>query len=193
MRSAIAAAVILFSVPARADGTFFEGDVGLMSPIADDDYETAIDSSFKLGLRVGSGSAGRAFDVSYDFTPASDDINNAIADIDFQRHRVMFGARYVHPINPKANFFLRGAIGLDLIRETGTVLGQDFSETDLGLGLEVHAGVLFDLSPKLSIGGKLGIPFAFHFDDDDPDDPDDSDLEYTGVDLDVAFLLNVKF
>lgn len=196
MRIAIAGVLLVMSTPARADGTFFEADVGLMTPLGDDDYEQTLDESLKLGVRLGTQSGARGFDVSIDFTPANDELDSALAEIGIQRFRFMAGGRYAHPINTKAQFFVRGAAGIDLVRVTasGSILGQDFdnSETDVGLGLEIGAGVLFDVG-KVKLGAKLGIPFAFHFDDDDPDDPDDADLEYTGVDLDVAFVLNVPF
>lgn len=33
--------------------------------------------------------------------------------------------------------------------------------------------------------------YAFHFDDDDPNDPDDADLDYTGIDLDLLFIVTI--
>lgn len=32
---------------------------------------------------------------------------------------------------------------------------------------------------------------AFHFDDDDPDDPDDADFDYTGIDIDLLFVVSL--
>jgi len=192
----IATLVLGSSSHARADGAFLEGDVGLMTPLGDDDYESSIDESLKLGLRFGTRTGPRALDLSFDFTPANDELDSVLADVGIQRYRLMAGGRIEHRINPKTYLFVRGAVGLDLVHisASGSLLGQRFenSETDLGLALEVSGGLMFDLG-QLSIGGKLGLPFAFHFDDDDPDDPDDFDLEYTGVDLDVAFVVDVKF
>ena len=196
MRIAIAGVLVMVSAPVHADGTFFEADIGLMTPLGDDDYEQNIDESLKLGVRLGTRSGPRGLDVSVDFTPANDELDNALAEVGIQRFRFMVGGRYEHPLTPKARLFVRGAAGIDLVHVTasGDIFGQAFdtSETDVGLGLEISSGVLFDVG-KVQLGAKLGIPFAFHFDDDDPNDPDDVDLEYTGVDLDVAFVLNVPF
>lgn len=175
---------------------FFEADLGLVAPIADDDYETRVDESVKLGIRLGSRSGDRAFDVGVDATPYNDDLDNAITDVDVERYRFTFGARWEKPLGPKAHLFVRGAAGIDLIHytATGTVFGVDFefSETDVGIALEVSSGVLFDVGP-VEIGAKLGIPFAFHFEEDDPNDQEDADLDYVGVDLDVAFVLAARF
>lgn len=193
MRFAIAALLVMASAPAYADGAFFEGDVGLMTPIGDDEYETNIDEGLKLGLRLGTRTGPRALDVSFDFTPINDDL---FGNVDVQRFRFMVGGRYEYPLSAKAHLFVRGAAGIDLVHvsASGQILGVefDFSQTDVGLGLEVSGGVMFDVG-KAQVGAKLGFPFAFHFDDDDPDDPDDTDLDYTGVDLDVAFVLGVRF
>ncbi len=167
MRIALATMFVMASTPAHADGTFFEADVGLMTPLGDDDYEQTIDESLKLGVRLGSRSGSRGLDVSVDFTPANDELDSAIAEVGIQRFRFMAGGRYEHPITPKARFFVRGAAGVDLVRVTasGEFLGQEFdnSETDGGLALEISSGVLFDVG-KVQLGAKLGIPFAFHFD-----------------------------
>ena len=194
MRIAIAALLVLVNAPsAHADGAFFEGDIGLMTPIGDDEYEGNIDDSLKLGLRLGSRTGQRALDVSFDFTPINDDL---AIDTDIQRFRFMVGGRYEYPLSAKAHLFVRGAAGIDLVHvsASGSVFGVqfDFSQTDVGLALELAGGVMFDVG-KAQVGAKLGIPFAFHFDDDDQADPDDTDLEYTGVDLDIAFVVGVKF
>ncbi len=194
MRIAIAAVLLLSASTARADGTFLEGDIGLMVPIADDEYEGNIDEALKLGVRLGSMSGARGLDVAIDFTPINDDL---LGNVDISRFRFMVGGRYQHSINPKTHFVFRGAAGIDLVHASasGQILGVefDFSQTDVGLALEVSGAIMFDVGSKGQVGAKLGIPFAFHFDDDDPDDPDDTDFEYTGVDLDVLFVAGVKF
>jgi hypothetical protein len=195
MRIAIVFAVLVSSTQARADA-FFEGDLGLAVPIADDDYERDVDESLKLGLRLGSRSGNHAFDVGVDITPYSDNLDSDIVEVDVERYRFLFGARLERPVGPKARLFFRAAAGIDLIHYTaqGDFLGIeiDASETDIGLALEVSGGVLFQVGP-IELGAKLGVPFAFHFEEDDPDDNEDADLEYTGVDLDVAFVLAARF
>jgi len=195
-RGSVGFVALLAGSQARADGAFFEGDLGIAAPIGDDDYETAVDSSLKFGLRVGTRTGSGGLDVGIDVTPFSDDLDSAITEVDIERYRFMLGGRYEKPVGPKARLFVRAAAGIDLVRVSvsGSIFGVEFdnSETDVGIGAEISGGVLFDVGP-VQLGGKLGIPFAFHFDGDDPDDPEDTDLEYTGVDLDVAFVLGVKF
>lgn len=191
MRTVVALALASLSATARADGTFVEGDLGFAAPIGDDEYDDVVDTSIKLAARIGSRSGTKAFDVSLDFTPVSDNVNNLLIDIDFQRYRLMFGARHEHLLGPKTRLVFRGAAGIDLVRASGEVLGVEYGETDVGLALEVSAGVMFDVGSKAKLGGKLGLPMAFHFDDNDPDDPDDGDFEYTGIDLDFMFVLSV--
>ncbi|MBA2541860.1 MAG: hypothetical protein H0V17_19605 [Deltaproteobacteria bacterium] len=193
---AVIAAGAMASSPAHADGAFFEGDVGLAVPIADDDYEASVDDSLKLGLRLGTRTGFGGLDLGIDVTPYSDDLDSGFADIDIERYRFQIGARYEKPVGAKARLFFRAAGGIDLLHYTaeGSILGVAFetSETDVGIALEVAGGVLFDVG-KVQLGVKLGLPFAFHFDDDDPNDPEDADLEYTGVDLDLAFVVGVSF
>ena len=194
MRGAVIVGLALVSTTARADG-FIEGDVGIAVPIGDDDYDNSVDNSIKLGVRVGTATKFGGIDLSYDFTPYSDELSD-LFDVSIQRHRFLLGARYQQPINPKARFFVRAAGGLDLIHYnvSGSFLGVDVdnSETDAGIGLEFSGGVLFDIG-KLSLGAKFGIPIAFHFNEDDPNDQTDADLDYTAVDFDFAFMVHVPF
>jgi hypothetical protein len=193
---AVIVAATMASSPAHADGAFFEGDLGLAVPIADDDYEASVDESLKLGLRLGTRTGSGGLDVGIDVTPYSDKLDNDFVDVDIERYRFMIGARYEKPVGAKARLFVRGAGGVDLIHYTakGSFLGFDIdaSETDVGIALEVAGGVLFDVG-KVQLGAKLGVPFAFHFEEDDPDDAEDADLDYVGVDFDLAFVVNIPF
>jgi len=51
------------AAPALADG-YFEGVLGLASPIADDDYDNFVDGSLKLGVRAGSGAGPGAVEFT---------------------------------------------------------------------------------------------------------------------------------
>jgi len=194
MRTLGVAILIAGSSAAHAEGALFEADAGIAAPVGDDSYDRNVDNSFKLGARLGTRTSFGALDLGVDFTPYSDNLSNALIDVDIQRFRFLFGARWNHPISPKAHVFVRGAAGLDLIHyhASGTVLGitVDQSETDSGIGFEIDTGILFDVG-KVQVGAKLGIPLGFHFNGDDPNDPADADLDYTAVDVDFAFVLNV--
>ncbi len=194
MRILAGVAIVLASASARADG-FFEADVGVATPLEDDDYDDTVDDSIKLGLRAGTATKFGGIDVSVDFTPYNDKLSD-VFDVDIQRYRFLIGARYQHPFSPKLRMFVRAAAGLDLLHynASGSFLGIEFdnSETDAGIGLELSGGILFDLG-KASLGVKLGLPVGMHFNEDDPNDQTDTDLDYTAVDLDFAVMVNVPF
>jgi hypothetical protein len=199
MRHSIVLAVILAaSAPAAAEPkAFVETDIGLAIPMAEENYSEDVDTSFKFGARIGTPTKFGAIDFGLDFTPFNDKINEPfLTDLDVQRFRFHVGARFLHRIAPKAELFARFGAGIDLIhyKASGNILGFAFeaSETDLGIALEASAGILFDLG-KVRIGGKLGLPMGFHFEEDDPDDNQDADLEYTSIDLDITFVLAVPF
>ncbi|HEU0035211.1 MAG TPA: hypothetical protein VFQ53_31515 [Kofleriaceae bacterium] len=198
MRLAILAvpALLLIATEARADGLFAEVHAGIAIPVADDEYTDNADESFKLGARLGSGSATRAIDLAFDFTPVNDELSSAFATVDVSRYRIQLGGRVASKVAPNARLFGRVSAGVDLLRyhAYGSVLGVDFdqSETDAGLALEVEGGVIFDLG-KVSLVAWLGVPMAFHFDDDDPNDATDADLEYTGIDLDLTAAVSIPF
>jgi len=181
---------------AHADGGFLEADVGVAAPIGGDQYDSDVGNSFKLGVRVGTTTKFGGLDVGADFTPYSDELSNNLINVDIERYRFLFGGRYVRALSPKARLFVRGAAGLDLIHyhASGSVIGIDFdnSETDAGIGFEISTGVLLDIG-RVAVGAKLGLPFGFHFNGDDPNDPNDADLDYTAVDIDFAFVVAVPF
>jgi hypothetical protein len=85
-------------------------------------------------------------------------------------------------------FVARVSAGIDIIHYSAeSILNTEQSETDIGPAVELGAGVLLDLHPRVSLGGWLALPIAVHFEEDDPGDPADADLEYTGIDFDIVF------
>jgi hypothetical protein len=198
MKLIVIAAVLAVATPALADDKkgYLELDAGMAFPVAGDEYNDNVDSSFKLGLRVGGKTSFGGLDFGFDYTPYNDNVTPAFTDVDVQRFRLHFGARIDRPIGPKATLFARLGAGVDIIHYSAraTILGMEFenSETDFGIALEASAGVLFDLG-KVKIGAKIGLPMAFHFNDDDPAINDDADLEYTALDIDIAFVVQIPF
>lgn len=196
MRTAILALLLVSASEARADRGFVEPHVGIMIPVADDEYTDAADESLKLGVRIGSGSDRRALDLGIDYTPVNDELSTDIIEVDVSRFRFQIGGRFIAAAGDKARLFGRISAGLDLIRysASGNVFGieVDQSETDPGLAVEAQGGVLFDLG-SVMLAAWVGVPMAFHFDDDDPDVADDADLEYTGIDIDLAVGVAIPF
>jgi hypothetical protein len=188
-------AVLALEAPAFADkGAFFEADAGMVFPVAGDEYNDNVDESFKFGLRIGTLTKFGGIDLGFDYTPYNDNVTPAFTDVDVQRFRLHIGARINHPIGRKATLFARFGAGLDLIhyKATAEIINFENSETDAGIALDVSAGVLFDLG-KVKIGAKLGLPMAFHFNEDDPMDTQDADLEYNALDVDIAFVVSIPF
>ncbi len=177
---------------ATADGGYAEAVVGLGIPIAEDDYENAVDESLKLGVRAGGGAGSTAVELALDVTPVASELDSAAVEVGVQRYRMLIGGRHRIRSGP-ATLFVRAGVGVDVVHysASSTVLGIMFeaSETDLGLAAEVGGGFTIPVGGKLYVGGHLAVPMAFHFDDDDPAVNDDADLEYTGIDVDVLFTI----
>jgi hypothetical protein len=177
---------------AAAEGGYLEGVVGIAIPIAEDDYDDAVDESLKLGVRAGSGAGPTALELSADFAPVNPAVDSSVVDFGAQRFRLLVGGR--HRIESgKATLFVRGGIGADIVHASAsfTILGTtlEASETDVGLAAEIGGGMTVSLGDNLYVGAHLAVPMAFHFDDDDPDDDGDFDFEYNGFDIDLLFAI----
>ncbi len=193
LRATCLVAVLGAPLVATAE-TFIEPVAGIAIPLADEDYERVSESSPKLGLRVGSLlERGIGPELAFDFTPVSDDYDIPFTEIDIQRFRLQLGGRFGQRVGERAFVFGRVAAGVDLVRVHGEVdaLNVEFGETDAGIAAEIAGGVLVNLG-SVAVGAQLGVPLAFHFDEDDANDDDDLDLDYTGVDLDILFAVTVK-
>jgi hypothetical protein len=197
MRTLIIASLLVPGT-AAAEG-FLEGHLGLAVPFEDGDYENATDESFKFGIRAGALMGNRGFDLAFDYTPVNDNLDSDFLNLDVgvSRFRILAGGRFGTRVAPKVNIVARVAAGTDIVRykATGMLLGTEFeqSETDVGIALELAGGFMVDVTPTLALGGWLGVPMAFHFEEDDPDDNMDADLDYAGFDIDVTFVATLKF
>jgi hypothetical protein len=188
------AIVLLAPATAAAEG-FLEGFLGLAVPFEDGDYEQVTDESFKFGVRAGVLNDSRGFDLSFDYTPVNDTLDSDILnfEVDVSRFRIMAGGRFGTRLAPRVNLVARVAAGADIVRYKATSILGEQSESDVGIALELNGGFMFDVTSKIALGAWLGVPFAFHFDEDDPDDNMDADLEYTGVDIDVMAVATIRF
>ncbi len=183
--------------PARADG-FAEAVLGLAVPLADDDYADAFDPAFKLGGRFGGGAGAIGFEAGVDFTLGNLEGDDSFGNLEASasRIRLLAGARYRTGVGARATGFFRAGLGADIatFALSGDLLGLpvDSSETDVGLAVELGAGLVVR-SGTLLFGGQVALPMGFHADDDDPTDPDDADFEYTSVELDLLLTLGTAF
>ena len=199
LASLAAAATLVLAIPSsRADG-FGEVVVGIANPIGDSDYDNAVDTSFKLGVRAGElGKNGLGFEGALDWTPISDNYGGSVLgqslDVSWQRFRLQGGLRFGKVLGShNLMVFGRALAGVDIIHTSvsATVLGQtsSSSDTDTGLALEFGGGILVDAGPVV-LGGQLAIPFGFHFDNSSTDNVDRS---YTAIDLDILFTASTSF
>jgi len=184
------------AAPALADG-YFEGVLGVAEPIGDDDYDDYVDGSLKLGIRAGGGAGPTAVELTADVTPYDDDLDSAIADASIQRYRALVGIRHRIPTGKRGGeVVIRAGVGADILKVgvSGSLLGIEYerNETDLGLAVELGAGLLIPLG-KAYLGPQVALPMGFHFDDDDPNDPEDNNLEYTAIDIDLLLVAGTRF
>jgi hypothetical protein len=195
-------AVLLAAVTSTAHAeSFGEGVVGVALPMGDDDYENAVDNSFKLGFRGGSvGAGGLGFEIALDWTPANDDLSGEILgqtfDVDWHRFRTQVGIRGGTRVGKSKNVFVFGRAvgGMDLVytSTTVTILGNttDDSDTDIGLALELGGGVLVDVG-AVALGFQVAVPMGFHFDEADQDE--DIDYDYSSYDIDLLATISSGF
>jgi hypothetical protein len=186
---------------AAADG-FVELFGGRVMPVADRDYNSRFDETYKLGTRFGAGTRTVAIEASLDFSPMNDK-ESQFATTDMTRVRILGGGRLTMPIGSSvdvlgramtAHVFGRFAGGLDLAHVDVVVhlFGPDIEDTvmDFGLALELGGGLMFDVG-QVSFGGQVALPMAMHF--NKPDEPYYPDLDYTGIDLDLTFVASLRF
>jgi hypothetical protein len=161
--TALFVAVVLL-VPQRASAEpFVDLGVGMLLPIAEDDWADLVDSSPILSLRLGAlTSPTIGFMGSLDWTPYREDFNNA----SISRTRLMGHAVFA---SHAGTTMLAGRIGLglDIHRFSIEFLGTEAHESDTGLALEGGFGAWFPISRKVLIGVEGAIPIGLHDDDED--------------------------
>ena len=184
MRALVIAVVLLAPAIARADQILELGG-GLAVPMSDNEYTSYVDPSATLFARVGGGAPiGGLFSV--DFTPLAAQNNT----LKFNRFRFQGHVTVRKNVAPKVEISGRFGAGLDLLHESFDFLGQSYSDTDLGLALEVGGGAWFTVgsSGGVQLGVELALPISIHNTKGNPNnplDPNNPRFDYTSVDLDV--------
>ncbi|MEZ4404153.1 MAG: hypothetical protein R3B06_29290 [Kofleriaceae bacterium] len=193
-----AVALLALAPAARAD-SLLEFVAGGAIPVADSEYTDRVDNSLKLGVRAAAvGARGAGVELGLDYTIANFDGGGQFAglSVDGWRLRALVGGRYQAALGGKGFAFARLGAGLDVagLAVTGTLLGfpVDESQTDLGVALEVGAGIGVRLG-KATVGLQAALPIGLHVDPDDQADAHDFDFEYTAVDLDVLASVGTTF
>lgn len=182
----VVAALAVVEGSALADG-FLELEGGPVIPLGDDDYDSAVETSFKLGARVGAISLaerGLSFgaDVGADWTPLAHDFEGPFTSASFHRMRVLVALRAAGRVGGSGVVTARLGAGIDYARATFRILGGETTETDVGIAIDPSVAFQADLGRAL-IGVKIGVPIGIH------DEQGDDLLDYTSVDLDILFVL----
>ena len=193
-RLASALALGLALAPGMAHANSFIDLVGgLTTPVSDDQWQDYVESSPKLGVRLGSVSERAGGMLMLDWTPlATDDTGFGDAiEASAHRFRVQVAGIAQHRAGSLTASFRFGG-GIDIARATvrTNIIGFESEATDthIGLALEPGFGLWFDVG-SVQVGGELALPISFH------DDGEGSDVdleEYTSVDLDLLFAVRFR-
>jgi hypothetical protein len=187
-------AVLALPAGVRADGPFFEGLAGIAQPLADDDYTDVVDTSLKLGARIGSmqrstGTGRLGFDIGIDWSPINHTVNLP-GTLSVHRLRGMLGARFAHDLG-NATLLLRLAAGLEHVsaRYQVTVLGTRFTSKDSDTGLAIDPSISYRVHVGgVALGASIGLPIGFH----DEGSTENFDLDHTSIDLEILFVLSTS-
>ncbi len=193
MRKLVLITLLLASSPTYGE-PFAELAGGLVAPVSNDDWTSAVEPSFKLAARLGSDAPGLGFMASVDWTPLAADSSL----ISFNRFRILGHLQFRSRIAKNATLSGRFGAGVDILHESaeitipliGTVKGSD---SDLGIAFEAALGAWFDVG-SLQLGGEVALPIGYHSsagNPNNPADPNDAKFDYTSVDIDV--MLGVRF
>jgi opacity protein-like surface antigen len=143
---------------------------GITIPIADDDYKSFTDTSFKLSLRPGAvfyinRHFGAAVEGELAWVPVnSNDTNFEDNNIDarFHRVRLLGGGRFIVPFGI-GSVYVRAALGLDHLTGSITVpksgpIRRSFSSSSTAFTFEPGLGVQFNVVRHLVVGLYCGFP-----------------------------------
>jgi hypothetical protein len=161
----------LAAAPARAD-VFLMAGGGVLFPLGDEDWNDGVDTSPSLYVRGGGGrrldaTSRLLAEVSVEYSVLADNVSNSALDVDLNRYRVLFGARFERLLRAGTLLALRGGLGVSHLRAETTsplVPNVSRSDTDTGVAIEVGGGLWFAAGPVL-IGLELALPIGLHRDD----------------------------
>lgn len=186
MRTLACLAVLVLATPAHAD-SFVDLFGGISIPVAEEDWTDTVETSPKLGVRVGAFPNNAGVYVGADWMPVNTDYqDNAFADVSAHRFRLMAGAIFHQNLSNTLAANFRGGVGADIgyVSVSGEAFGVRYedSETDTGFGFELAGGIWAKFG-NMEIGGDVQLPVAMH----DDDNTDDIDLDYTSIDIELLF------
>ncbi len=184
------ASVMLLGVAggaARAGG-FADGEVGIASPLGDNDYDNGFDASPKIGVHIGSWLHEQdhvlmGVELGADLTFLD---GPSIANVDTSYHRVraLAGLRLAYDVSKMIRVSARMAVGADYTRfhASSTILTPESTESNLGLAIDPSVALQLHLGGG-SYGVQLGIPVGTH-----NGKGNDALVNYTSYDFDFMFV-----
>ena len=193
--------LVLCAFPARAhaaaDG-LAEFGIALDAPFADSGYRRDFQVSpglWAAGVFLpGYGQRTIGLELDAAWTHYRDEFEHPRGyPTDFDRFRLLFGARAYLPVAPGLTAYARAAAGMDLFiyDATGKIGNVEFEDTDehVGLGFELGAGAQYTTGP-LAVGAQLALPIGVH-----RQDKHDGTIEIdqTAVDVELRLLVSTRF
>jgi hypothetical protein len=190
MRALVATCLLVGTGSARADGNL-ELAGGISIPAGDSNWTRISGTSPKLGIRAGSMWGDFGAMLQADWTPVN--LNNAggsvgnVVSATGAEHafRILIDAAVQHHLTEHVVLSGRAGIGIDVAHASGTVtvLGTSGtrSDTDVGLAVELGAGVWYDFGGT-QIGGELALPIGNH---SAASDNGSIPFQYASYDLDL--------
>jgi hypothetical protein len=185
------ALVLVFSaVPARAD-SFLDAAGGLALPMGEKKWTDTVRNSPKLAVRAGVVNGELGGMLAVDWTPESVNNNPAAPYLDLSYHRFRILAELVfrHYVAPKIALAGRAGAGVDIAHASynlaiGPIMSSG-SDSNVGLAGEFGAGVWFDISPSMQLGGEIALPIGYH--SHKMTGNGDFTFDYTSYDIDLLF------
>ena len=180
------AIVLVLAGTARAD-SFVELGVGVMFPVANDNWTNVVDASPKLGVRGGAGRGDIEGFLSFDWTPAQAKTEPLFTNLSYNRFRILAGAQFRHAIAPNIRLSARLGVGVDIAHAGYEVdiLGTTTSgsDTSTGFAFEPGVGIWYALG-STEVGFELAFPIATH-DQAANAQTGQFEFHYTSVDIDL--------
>jgi hypothetical protein len=163
----ILAVMLLPTSTTRADG-IFELAGALTFPAADNNWVNTVEPSPELAVRAGGGNDELAGLASLAWTPERLDAQPiaGLTDASGHRFRILGNVEVRRRLLPKLTLGGRIGAGVDIVHGSYSfnILGTTTSksDTDVGFGIDLAAGVWFDVGATTQLGVELGVPIGYH-------------------------------
>jgi hypothetical protein len=148
---------------------FFDPALGVMIPMADDDYTDHVGVSFKLAFLTGGfifriGPIFLGPELAVDFTPLNVKEDYDQFNLKLFRMRIQAGARIVYPIPryERMRLFWRFNIGMDIAWGDWDIRGVNEDDASTGLALDFIGGFEIMVHRIVGVGAYMALPVSVH-------------------------------